>query len=134
MFVRKNLRVLQWWNWQLVSISSTFYTRNFNTKVLFFAKNVTREMHFCFLVPKFCTKNARVKRWWNWRLVNSALAANELEPSLTKSELNFLVNLSKLTIRYVCLNITLYSSWPVFVHISNLGTWVEIHKTSYTNW
>jgi len=57
-----------------MSISSTFYARFFCQ--YFGAKNYKAEtfgfailLPICnFLAPKFCTKNARVKHWWNWLL------------------------------------------------------------------
>ncbi len=55
--------LIQWW--VQMSISSTFYACLFCTKVfeqLFF----DLLFGFEFLAPIFCTKNARVKRWWNW--------------------------------------------------------------------
>ncbi len=47
-------------------------THAFFVRKCFFAKNITREKHFCCLAPKVCTKNARIKRWWNWRQVSIA--------------------------------------------------------------
>ncbi len=55
-----------------VSISSTFYTSFFCH--YFVAKNYKAEMfgfvillkRCNFLAPKFCTKDASIKRWWNW--------------------------------------------------------------------
>jgi hypothetical protein len=48
-----------------VSISSMFYLRIFCTKFLA-PKFPTQKPASWFLAPKFCMKNARVKRWWNW--------------------------------------------------------------------
>ncbi len=49
------------------SISSTFYVRIFRTKASFCCQNFVRKLYFGlnFLAPKFCTKIARVKCWWN---------------------------------------------------------------------
>ncbi len=65
-----------WWhcsplgNWgvrfhrDLGSISSTFYVRLFCTNVALAAFS-----SYFWLWWKICTKNARVKHWWNWLLV-----------------------------------------------------------------
>jgi len=58
-----------WRYWPLPSISSTFYSNVFCTK-FWHQKlqcwNITRKS--CTIC--FHMKNARVKRWWNWRLVS----------------------------------------------------------------
>jgi len=82
-FDTKEARVKCWWKWHLWSISSTFYTRIFFTKVLF-CQNVTREKHFC-------TKNSLVKYWWKWHL-------ESLEPSCV---LTLAMKASKIPLREV---------------------------------
>ncbi len=59
--------------WHLWSISSTFYMHVFHTKVfLKLFSSFKPKTQLCkILAPKFCTKNARLKRWWNWHLRKS---------------------------------------------------------------
>jgi hypothetical protein len=59
-FVQKAVQKNCWWNWHLLSISSTFYPRLFRTKVFSLLR--------VWLWMNFCTKKARVKCWWNWHL------------------------------------------------------------------
>jgi len=63
----------------------------FLVRKCFFAKNVTREKHFCFLVPKFRTKNARVKHWWNWRQVFVTLTFYEQLFCMKSLQFGFLI-------------------------------------------
>ncbi len=59
----------------LGSISSTFYTAIFHTKVLFLPKSFCQSQDVTRKSCKFIfrTKKAREKHWWNWHLLGPLL-------------------------------------------------------------
>ncbi len=61
--------------WELLSISSTFYTCIFCTEVFSLLR--------VWLWTKFRTKNACVKRWWNWHLLSRPNASKQpVDPNI----------------------------------------------------
>jgi len=83
----------------LRSISSMFYLRVYRTKVIFWQlfSSFKPKTQRCNLVPKFCTKNACVKRWWNWYLVSSPVTYGRC------LSLTFPLSLSHIHILSLCL-------------------------------
>ncbi len=63
---RKNSYVKCWWNWWLVSISSTFYGRVFCKK--FWCQKLQSCVLDLKLEKKLPKRLSYEKRWWNWPL------------------------------------------------------------------
>ncbi len=101
-YINAGKAVKYYWNWLLVLISSTFYTRIFHTKVF--------SLHRDCLWTNFCTKNAHIKRCWNWLLLyiwiylflhrtnvvaDIASVTRVLQPALFQVKLLFLTLIKK---------------------------------------
>jgi len=81
----KNEPITCWWNWHLLSISSTLNVQILCTNLFLYicqSQNVTRKAAEMTFVRKICAK-----RWWNWHLV---VKSNDLvDTYITKNRLYF---------------------------------------------